>query len=621
MRHPGAAQRVLFLACTAVLVTAPWRDPAVVVRAVAGVVVVGTVALGLRGTRAARGPWWACTAALVLWVLGDVLFDAHAAGRLTGVPSRTADGLWLAGYPFLAYGVFRLVRTRSGPEAWAGLLDGLVLGAALVVVLWVTLVAPTAGDPTGTDLVFDAVYVLADGLLVAGAAWLVLTPGAPSGSSRLLVAGTLVVFGADLFWAIADRLGHDWSVWLNPCYVWGYALVAAAALHPSAVDLERPADARGERMHPARLAFLGGSLFIGPFTAVIPADQPWLGKLVVSACSLGIVAVVVGRFVMLVRRTEHQQMELARNEARFRTITRSVPVGLYEVDDDLRITYSNRQAEELFGRAIVGRRAPELLRSVHPEDRRTIVAASQQVLRGEPARAELRIRRPDGTVRWVRWRGVPATNPEGTVTAPDASGGGSTVFASTEDITDLKALEAELGRLATHDAVTGLPNRRLLFEELIRALGELADRRRSLAVMFCDLDRFKLVNDMLGHDAGDALLRAIADRLRATLRAGDVAARYGGDEFVLMLRNPGSKLDVAALAQRVVECVQEPVLLGEHPVSVRASIGIAIAHGPGDDPDALLRNADVAMYRAKAAGQGRYAFFGSGVHPSQGPWE
>ena len=612
---------MLHLSCVAVLFAAPFPDPAAVVRTVAGVVVVGVAAFGTRGLRAARGPWWACTAALGLWVLGDVLFDLQVAGWPAGLPARTADALWLAGYPFLTYGVFRLVRARSGREAWTGLLDGLLLGAALVIVLWVTLVAPTTGGLATTDLVLNAVYVLADGLLVAGAAWLVLTPGAPSTSSRLLVAGTLVVFGADLAWSTADRLAHDWSAWLNPLYVWGYALVAAAALHPSAADLERPAPTRGGRMHPARLAFLGGSLFIGPLAVIIPANQPFFDKLVVGACSLCIMAVVVGRFVMLVRRTERQQAELARNEARFRTITQAVPVGIYEVSDDLRITYSNRQAEELFGGAVAGCRAPELLRSVHPEDRRTIVAASEQALRGEPARAELRIRKPDGTVRWVRWRGVPAPNLEASVTAGEPKGATPRVFASTEDITDLKALEAELGRLATHDAVTGLPNRRLLFEELARALAELTDRRRSLAVMFCDLDRFKLVNDMLGHDAGDTLLREIAHRLRATLRAGDIAARYGGDEFVLVLRNPGSKLDVAGLAQRIVERVQEPVILGEHPVSVRASIGIALAHGPDDDPDALLRNADVAMYRAKAAGQGRYVFFGSGVHPSQEPGE
>jgi diguanylate cyclase (GGDEF)-like protein/PAS domain S-box-containing protein len=464
----------------------------------------------------------------------------------------------------------------------------------------------------GTDRILNAVYVLTDGVLLAAAAWLVLTPGPASASGRLLLAGAVTVFLADLAWSIADRFGRDWAVGLNPAYVVGYALVAAAALHPSAAALTRAVGAPAGRSHPARLVFLAASLFIGPLAVMLPARQPLLDTLVVSGCSLAIMAAVVGRFVALVRRTERQQEQLAANEARFRTMAESVPVGIYEVGADLHITWSNTQADELFGRRIDGVRAPELLRVVPPEDRPRIVEASERVLAGEAASAELRIRRADGTHRWVRWRGVPAPR---SGTDPPAA---PAVFASTEDVTDLKALQQELARLATHDPVTGLPNRRLLFEELTATLAMLADRRRSLAVMFCDLDRFKLVNDMLGHDAGDALLREIAGRLRTMLRTGDVVARFGGDEFVLLLRDPGSKLDIAALAQRIVERVQEPVIVGEHPVSVGASIGIALAHGPDDDPDALLRDADVAMYRAKSSGRGRYVFFGSGVHPAEG---
>ncbi len=610
----GGGRAILFAGAVSLvaLATAPAAAVAAWARLALGLLIVAATAAGSARKPVPRRPWWLLTGALALWVAGDALFDAHEAAWPAEVPTRAADGLWIAGYPLFAAALYTMVRRRSGREALAGLLDGVLLGAALVIVVWVTLVAPTSGELGVTDRILNAVYVLSDGVLVAAAAWLVLTPGPASVAGRLLLTGAATVFLADVAWSIADRVGHDWAAVLNPAYVVGYALVAAAVLHPSAAALTRAVAVPGDHLQPARLAFLAASLFIGPLAVLLPARQPLFDKLVVSGCSLAIMVAVVGRFVALVRRTERQQERLAAEELRFRTMAESVPVGIYEVGADLRITWSNTRAEELFGRRIDGLRAPELLGAVPAEDRRRIIEASERVLAGKAASTELRIRRADGTQRWVRWRGVPA--PRSGTDHPTTP----VVFASTEDVTDLKTLQDELARLATHDPVTGLPNRRLLFEELTAALATLADRRRSLAVMFCDLDRFKLVNDMLGHDAGDALLREIAGRLRTMLRTDDVVARFGGDEFVLVLRDPGSKLDVAALAQRIVERVQEPVIIGDHPVSVGASIGIALAHGPDDDPDALLRDADVAMYRAKSSGRGRYVFFGSGVHPAEG---
>jgi diguanylate cyclase (GGDEF)-like protein len=130
--------------------------------------------------------------------------------------------------------------------------------------------------------------------------------------------------------------------------------------------------------------------------------------------------------------------------------------------------------------------------------------------------------------------------------------------------------------------------------------------------MFIDLDRFKMVNDLLGHDAGDALLVEIGHRIDATIRATDTVARLGGDEFVVLCEEPGQREDLALLAGRILEVVEQPVTIG-------ASVGIALA-SPADDPDALLRDADAAMYRAKANGRGRYEFFsptGEGVSESR----
>lgn len=169
---------------------------------------------------------------------------------------------------------------------------------------------------------------------------------------------------------------------------------------------------------------------------------------------------------------------------------------------------------------------------------------------------------------------------------------------------DAKTVETMLHQ-AVHDSLTGLPNRRLLLDRLQHALQRRRERG-SVAVIFLDLDRFKGVNDTLGHDAGDRLLVELAGRLRECVRASDTVARLGGDEFAVLMEELDADRDAGRLAERLCAVVREPVLLEGREVFVTASVGIALAHGTGGDP---LRDADTAMYRAKAAGGGTYEFF------------
>ncbi len=177
------------------------------------------------------------------------------------------------------------------------------------------------------------------------------------------------------------------------------------------------------------------------------------------------------------------------------------------------------------------------------------------------------------------------------------------------DITERKATERQLARQAFYDSVTGLPNRVLFAERLGRALGALARSPRHLAVLFLDLDRFKIINDSLGHESGDQLLVQVASRLRDSLRPGDTAARFGGDEFVVLLEDVASSEAAIAIADRIVQALQSPFYLGEHNVRVTASIGIVLGSNPEESPEEILRKADVAMYRAKNGGKARYQLF------------
>jgi len=172
-----------------------------------------------------------------------------------------------------------------------------------------------------------------------------------------------------------------------------------------------------------------------------------------------------------------------------------------------------------------------------------------------------------------------------------------------------KRVEVELAHQALHDALTGLPNRALFLDRLAQAMTRLGRNESALAVLFCDLDRFKVVNDSLGHTAGDQLLVAVARRLEGVLRAGDTAARFGGDEFVILCEDISGAREAFAVAERVSAALAAPFVLGEDEAFVRTSIGIAMAVEAGAPPEALLRDADAAMYRAKERGGGVYEVF------------
>ena len=180
-------------------------------------------------------------------------------------------------------------------------------------------------------------------------------------------------------------------------------------------------------------------------------------------------------------------------------------------------------------------------------------------------------------------------------------------------LNDAKAME-EMRHMAYHDSLTGLPNRALFTEHLERSLARERRSGSQMAVLFLDLDRFKMVNDSLGHAAGDALLVAVGNRLVRCLRASDVAARLGGDEFAVLAEDAGDEKDAHALAERILDALREPIVVHGYELTVSASVGVAMSGNGESDAGALLRNADLAMYRAKLDGMGRYLLFEQEMH-------
>ncbi len=237
------------------------------------------------------------------------------------------------------------------------------------------------------------------------------------------------------------------------------------------------------------------------------------------------------------------------------------------------------------------------LRQVHPEDAEQLQRQAAQLLtdHGHTLDVELRLRTRDGTWRWMRARGAAILDPQQRI---------SEWLGVLEDVDDRKRAQAEVAYLALHDPLTGLPNRSLL-QKPIRTQGGTAG-----ALLYLDLDRFKQVNDTLGHATGDALLCAVAERLRELLRDTDLVVRMGGDEFCIV-QNASSAQAAAGLAQRVIDRLSADYEIEGQRVSIGVSVGIALLTQPSDtqDPDSLLRKADMALYQAKQQGRGRYAFY------------
>jgi diguanylate cyclase (GGDEF)-like protein/PAS domain S-box-containing protein len=187
--------------------------------------------------------------------------------------------------------------------------------------------------------------------------------------------------------------------------------------------------------------------------------------------------------------------------------------------------------------------------------------------------------------------------------------GGDRLAVALRDASERRRTEEELRALVYRDALTGLPNRRLFEDRLAIALAQAHRYRHRLAVIFLDLDRFKQVNDTLGHAAGDALLRAVSERLTESVREGDTVARLAGDEFTLLLPGIHYAEDLAAISQKLVETLRRPFPIDGHPVRVTASGGISLYPEDGEEAEALLKNADTAMYRAKERGRDNFQLF------------
>ncbi|GAB3549294.1 hypothetical protein GCM10027343_30780 [Noviherbaspirillum agri] len=298
-------------------------------------------------------------------------------------------------------------------------------------------------------------------------------------------------------------------------------------------------------------------------------------------------------------RTENSLRETA---ARLQFTLESAQIGDWDVDLVTGTAHQSDRHARCFGYATAdpGWGFDKFLAHVHPDDRPLVKAKIDAAVSNiKNLHFECRVIWPDESVHWIAVHGSPY----------EVNGAATRLAGIAYEITDRKLAEEKARHASLHDPLTGLPNRAMLFEYANHLLSHNRRTRQSTAVLFMDLDRFKPINDMHGHEMGDLLLKEVAKRLAQSIRAEDVVIRLGGDEFVILLQNVKNASYAADVTRHIVERINEPFHIGDLTLSVSTSVGISVFPGDGQDIDTLISHADMAMYQAKQAGRNNYQFY------------
>ena len=305
--------------------------------------------------------------------------------------------------------------------------------------------------------------------------------------------------------------------------------------------------------------------------------------------------------------TERKRAEkaLRESEARFRNILENAPIGMSVMSLEGRFMLVNNSLCELVGYEREELEKLTFQEITHSEELEPYLAKVQRLLDGSITsfNMEKRYIRKDRQIVWAQLTSS---------VVRDSDGAPLYLVAQIEDISGRRRSQEQIHLMAYYDALTGLPNRRLLLDRLNHALAQARRYQRSMALLFLDLDNFKHVNDTMGHDIGDELLKVVAGRLQACVRVVDTVCRQGGDEFIIVLTEIAHPQGVAVVANKIIEVISEPISLQEKELRITTSIGIAVYSVAGtDDEKELMKKADRAMYQAKYKGGNGFMFYHS----------
>ncbi len=611
-RHPRPATLVTGVSVT---VFAVWMiggfGGEAVTRAVSGAgTLLLTLAAGIACLRRAalrRGRLRAAWAGIGL---GTLSYSLGTAGRIWAelvqgrdLPPSPAGYLGLV--PLVAAGLLAVpVGRQSLANRVRSIVDGLMIACSVLLVSWIVVLDPllTAGAGGAVPLG----YPLGGVVLISVALYLLvlLRRGGPDSGALLLVVGAMVLLGAAHSGYVLVSPHGDPSAGgaLDLLRFAGFAMVLLAGRRPGTDVPDPGADAPADPQPYAVLV---------PYAAVLVALACSVVHYAVSGeadsffanCRTAMIVLIIARQLLTLLENRHlarhlesrvvrRTTELRASELRFRALVLQSSESVAVIDADSTIRFQSESVERIFGypaSVLLGLR----LLDVAGRRARPKLAAALESVRDQPLGVvviEVPLRHQDGRIRLAE---MTITN---LVHDPTVRG----YVLNTRDIHDATELQEQLVHEAYHDALTGLASRALFRERVLESL-ERDPTGAGVAVLLLDLDGFKQVNDSLGHAAGDDLLVQVAHRLRAAVREGDTVARFGGDEFGVIVESGTARADAETVAGRIAAALEEPVHVGERELHVAVSIGLA--HGAdAADVDQVLRNADLAMYRAKSAG-------------------
>jgi diguanylate cyclase (GGDEF)-like protein/PAS domain S-box-containing protein len=428
--------------------------------------------------------------------------------------------------------------------------------------------------------------------------------GALNGRIRAVTGISRLQILFDLFFVtILVQLSGGAASWFWPVYL--VVTIEAAFLLESGHDVWR-AGAIG--------AFLYGLVLAGNYSGAFPhVTMPFVNDelhhdtvhIVLMWCWVAIlnatVAIISSYLMSVIRRDTEALQE---SEEQLCTFVDSANDLIFSVAPDGRFLYVNHAWQQVMGYSIADLSTRALTDILHEESRTPCLQEMERVMDGEKVTAvEKRLVASDGREVTV----------EGSLTCGFKDGSPVAIWGICRDITERQQAQERLHHLAHHDSLTGLPNRILLTDRLLQAKA-LAHRLKQLvAVLFLDLDRFKIINDTLGHEVGDRLLQAVARRLKGCVREVDTVARIGGDEFVTVLVNIHEAGDAERIARKIIKSLSQPYQIDTHELFVTASIGISIYPADSEQGESLLKKADIAMFAAKGQGRNNFQFYDVGM--------
>jgi diguanylate cyclase (GGDEF)-like protein/PAS domain S-box-containing protein len=567
-----------------------------------------------RSSGSLRHSWVLLGGSCAAWGIGQLIWAIYETGFGREVPFPSwADAGYLMAVPLAAAG---LIVMPAATQTIAGrlriVLDGVVVALALFCTSWILVLGPlfAAGGDGPLATVLGLAYPVGDIVTITMLIYAILRArlGGEAGRQPLYLIGlglTAIALSDSAFVYLTSQTSYGSGSFIDIGWFVGFAVMFIAARQP-----ERAA-ARAHEEHGLRSI---SSVTIAYTPVVVMAltvlfqharDQVIDGT--AEAAAMAVLLFIVIRQVLTLRenfalvrnleeRVESRTSELRRGEERFRSLVQNSSDVVTIADADGTIRYLSPSVGRVFGydyRDLLGTPLDALVAPAQQTGFREALWHSAVESAG-PTVGEFLVVDSRGRARPAE---ITITN---LIEDPNVGG----LVLNTRDIGDQKRLQEELTHQAFHDSLTGLANRALFKDRVQQALLRARRRLRPLAVLFLDLDRFKAINDSFGHASGDALLTAVSQRLSACVRAEDTVARLGGDEFAVLVENLAGDAELEVVAERIRETFRDPIVIDGRELVVAASIGIALSHNGDESVDDLLRNADLAMYRAKAGGGG-----------------